>query len=253
VKAGMNQRYEFLVTCEHGGNRIPASYRDSFVGHEALLQSHRGFDFGALAMARELAQALGAKLIFSTISRLLVDLNRSPTHPRLHAEWVRGLSASSRQRILIDHYLPFRASAEAAIMHALANGKPVIHLSSHSFTPELDGIVRAADVGLLYDPVRAGEAALCREWCARLKSREPSLRVRRNYPYTGKSDGFAAYLRRHFAADEYIGIELEINQRLLLMGGKSRQQLQALIICSLAAALTQGSQRATHHSTEGRR
>jgi predicted N-formylglutamate amidohydrolase len=247
MKAGMNQRYEFLVTCEHGGNRIPAGYRDSFVGHEAVLQSHRGFDFGALAMARELAQALGAKLIFSTISRLLVDLNRSPTHPRLHADWVRPLSDSSRQRILIDHYLPFRASAEAAIMHALANGKRVIHLSSHSFTPELDGSVRAADVGLLYDPARAGEAALCKEWRACLKSREPSLRVRRNYPYTGKSDGFAACLRRHFAADEYIGVELEINQRLLLMGGKSRQQLQALIICSLAAALTQGGQRARHH------
>ena len=244
MKAGMDQGHQFLVTCEHGGNRIPARYRDSFVGHEALLQGHRGFDFGALAMARELAQALGAKLIFSTISRLLVDLNRSPTHPRLHAEWVRRLPDSCRRQILIDYYLPFRASAEAAIMHALASGKRVIHLSSHSFTPELDGVVRAADVGLLYDPARAGEAALCREWRTRLKAREPSLRVRRNYPYTGRSDGFAAYLRRHFAADKYIGVELEINQRLLLMGGKSRQQLQALIICSLVAALTQGGQRA---------
>ncbi len=129
-------------------------------------------------------------------------------------------------------------------MHALASGKRVIHLSSHSFTPELDGIVRAADVGLLYDPARAGEAALCREWRACLKSREPSLRVRRNYPYTGKSDGFAAYLRDRFGADEYIGIELEINQRLLLMGRRSRQRLQTLIVRSLAAALTQGGPRA---------
>jgi predicted N-formylglutamate amidohydrolase len=244
MKAGMDQGHQFLVTCEHGGNRIPARYRDSFVGHEALLQNHRGFDFGALGMAREMAQALGAKLIFSTISRLLVDLNRSPTHPRLHADWVRRLPESSRQQILIDYYLPFRASAEAAIMHALASGKRVIHLSSHSFTPELDGIVRAADVGLLYDPARAGEAALCREWRARLRSREPSLRVRRNYPYTGKSDGFAAYLRDRFGADEYIGIELEINQRLLLMGRRSRQRLQTLIVWSLAAALTQGGPRA---------
>jgi predicted N-formylglutamate amidohydrolase len=249
MKAGMDERHEFLVTCEHGGNRIPARYRDSFIGHEAMLQSHRGFDFGALAVAREMAQALGATLIFSTISRLLVDLNRSPTHPRLHAEWVRRLPDSTRQRILIDYYLPFRASAEAAITHALASGKRVIHVSSHSFTPELDGIVRAADVGLLYDPARAGEAALCREWRTLLKVREPSLRVRRNYPYTGKSDGFAAYLRRRFAADEYIGVELEINQRLLVKGGKSRQKLQALIIGSLVAALTQGGQRTRHSLT----
>jgi predicted N-formylglutamate amidohydrolase len=244
MKAGMDERHEFLVTCEHGGNRIPARYRDSFVGHQALLHSHRGFDLGALAVARELAQALGATLIFSTISRLLVDLNRSPTHPRLHADWVRRLPESGRQRILIDYYLPFRARAETVIMHALASGKHVIHLSSHSFTPELDGIVRTADVGLLYDPARAGEAALCWEWRTRLKALEPSLRVRRNYPYTGKSDGFAAYLRRRFAANEYIGVELEINQRLLRMGGKSRQQLQALIVGSLATALIQGGQRA---------
>jgi predicted N-formylglutamate amidohydrolase len=244
MKAGMDGRREFLVTCEHGGNRIPARYRNSFVGHETLLQSHRGFDFGALDVAREMAQTLGATLIFSTISRLLVDLNRSPAHPRLHAEWVRRLPESCRQRILIDYYQPYRARAEAAIMHALASGKRVIHLSSHSFTPELDGVVRTADIGLLYDPARAGEAALCGEWRARLKAREPGLRVRRNYPYTGKSDGFAAYLRRRFAANEYIGVELEINQRLLRMGGKSRQQLQALMIGSLVVALTQGGQRA---------
>jgi predicted N-formylglutamate amidohydrolase len=237
MKARMDEQHEFLVTCEHGGNRIPARYRDGFIGYDALLQSHRGFDFGALAMARELAQAFGATLIFSTISRLLVDLNRSPTHPRLHAEWVRRLPDSSRQQILTDYYLPFRAGAEAAIVRTLASGKRVIHLSSHSFTPELNGVVRAADVGLLYDPARPREAALCRAWRNQLKALEPRLRVRRNYPYTGKSDGFTAYLRRRYAADEYIGVELEINQQLLLKGAKPRQQLQAQIISSLAAAL----------------
>ncbi len=238
----MDERHAFLVTCEHGGNRIPPRYQDSFVGHEALLQSHRGFDIGALAVAREMAQAFGATLVFSTISRLLVDLNRSLTHPRLHAEWVRGLPDSSRQRIVNDYYLPFRARAESAIVYALASGKRVIHLSSHSFTPELDGIDRTADVGLLYDPARAGEAALCKEWHTHLKALESGLRVRRNYPYKGKSDGLAAYLRRRFAADEYIGVELEINQRILLAGRKSRQQLQTQIISSLAAALIQGCQ-----------
>jgi predicted N-formylglutamate amidohydrolase len=233
----MNDRYDFLVTCEHGGNRIPARYRDCFVGHEAMLQSHRGFDPGALTMARGLARALGATLFFSTISRLLVDLNRSSAHPRLHAECIRRLPDASRHQILAAYYLPLRARAEAAITHALTNGKRVIHLSSHSFTPELDGVVRTADVGLLYDPVRAGEAALCREWLARLKAQEPSLQVRRNYPYTGKSDGFTAYLRRRFAADEYIGVELEINQRLALVAGAARKRLQALVMSSLIEAL----------------
>ena len=31
-----------VITCEHGGNRIPAPYRDLFHAHQALLDSHRG-------------------------------------------------------------------------------------------------------------------------------------------------------------------------------------------------------------------
>ena len=40
----------FLFTCEHGGNRIPAPYRRLFRGQRALLDSHRGYDPGALVM-----------------------------------------------------------------------------------------------------------------------------------------------------------------------------------------------------------
>jgi len=233
----MDPRCEFLVTCEHGGNRIPAPWRDCFVAQAELLQSHRGYDPGALAMARDMARRLGAPLLYSTISRLLVDLNRSPGHPRLHAECIESLPASSRQRILATHYLPYRAKAEAAIEAAVANGKRVIHLSSHSFTPLLDGVVRTADIGLLYDPARAGEAALCQAWRAGLKVRAPALRVRRNYPYTGKSDGLTAYLRRRFAGDVYLGIELEINQAIVLAGGQGWRQLRAMVVASLADAL----------------
>ena len=238
MKAGMDGRREFLVTCEHGGNRIPARYRNSFVGHETLLQSHRGFDFGALDVAREMAQTLGATLIFSTISRLLVDLNRSPAHPRLHAEWVRRLPESCRQRILIDYYQPYRARAEAAIMHALASGKRVIHLSSHSFTPELDGVVRRADIGLLYDPSRSAESS----WCARLKqllaARRPDLTIRKNYPYLGKTDGFTTALRKKWKGTVYLGIELEVNQRWPLGNRRAWRRLQEDITEAIAEMIS---------------
>ena len=38
----------------------------------------------------------------------------------------------------------------------------MIHLSSHSFTPELDGKVRKADIGLIYDPARQREGGSVR-------------------------------------------------------------------------------------------
>lgn len=216
-----------LISCEHGGNHIPYRYRKLFSGAEGLLQTHRGFDAGALAMARDLASSLEAPLFFSTTSRLLVDLNRSLGHPKLYSEVTREADAAVRREILHRHYLPYRNEVEADIAAAMARGSRVIHIAAHSFTPELNGAVRSADIGLLYDPARCVEAALCRDWQAQLKAVAPGLKVRRNYPYQGRSDGFAAYLRRRFPAEYYVGIELEINQKRVSEGGWRALRLAA--------------------------
>ncbi len=226
-----------LVTCEHGGNRVPAAYRRYFAGHESLLATHRGYDPGALVLARRLAGALGAPLFYATVSRLVIDLNRSLGHPRLYSEATRPASPAVRREILERHYLPYRRRVEGAAAEAIAEGEKVIHLSAHSFTPELDGEVRDADIGLLYDPARPGEAELARRWQAALKEAAPELRVRRNYPYTGKSDGFTAYLRRRFPAEAYVGIELEINQKHVAPGRAHWKKLQEILISSLVGAL----------------
>ena len=228
----------YLITCEHGGNRIPTRYRFLFAGVEAQLQTHRGYDPGALAVARELAKALAAPLFVSTTSRLLVDLNRSIGHPRLYAEATRGAPLALRREILEKYYLPYRNRVEVHIGEAIARGRRVIHLSSHSFTPVLDGAIRNADIGLLYDPARRGEMELCRCWQSQIRTLAPQLKVRRNYPYTGTSDGFTAYLRRRFPADAYIGIELEINQKHVFSGGRQWHALRNHVIEALRQAMT---------------
>ena len=175
----------FLITCEHGGNRIPAPYGPLFRGQRALLASHRGYDRGALAMARALASSFGAPLVASTVSRLLVDLNRSVGHPRLFSTATRGAPASVRARIVDRHYVPYRMRVECLVSQSIARRRRVVHVSSHSFTPELDGNVRRADVGLLYDPGRHGEVELCARWQASARgprsgaARPPQLPLRR--------------------------------------------------------------------------
>jgi predicted N-formylglutamate amidohydrolase len=230
-------RWPIVITCEHGGNRIPAPYRGLFRGQQRQLESHRGYDPGALVMARALATAFAAPLVVSTISRLLVDLNRSVGHPRLHIEAVRKAPAEVRQQILNHYYLPYRAQAERLVRRAVADGGLVIHLSSHSFTPELDGKVRHADVGLLYDPARQREGDLCDRWKASLKTCAPDLTVRRNYPYAGKGDGLTTWFRRHLPPDAYVGIELEVNQKHVFMAGRQWTAMRRLIIKSLRSAL----------------
>jgi len=228
----------FLVTCEHGGNLIPAPYRSLFRGYRALLETHRGYDFGALVMARALARAFDARIKTATTSRLLVDLNRSIGHPRLFSDATGGAPKGVRGQIVAQYYRPYRTEVEDFVRQSLSRGKRVIHISSHSFTPELDGKVRTADVGLLYDPRRRAEAALAARWKASLASAAPELRVRRNYPYAGKGDGLTSYLRKHFPRSAYVGIELEVNQRIVVDGGRAWASLRGAVIESLRAACT---------------
>lgn len=227
-------------TCEHGGNRIPHEWRPLFRAHAGLLASHRGWDPGALTIARQMARALDAPLDFSTTSRLLVELNRSPGHPELFSTITRPLPSSERERILETRYVPYRAHVESAMaetIRSLGRGGALLHVGVHSFTPELNGEVRDADVAFLYDPSRKREKARCRAWREALLERWPGLRVRMNYPYRGAADGFITHLRRRFPATRYLGVELEVNQTVAAKGGGTRRRLVAALTASLRRAL----------------
>jgi predicted N-formylglutamate amidohydrolase len=226
-----------LVTCEHGGNRIPAPYRALFRDGAEVLASHRGYDPGALDLARALAAAFDAPLIGATVSRLLVELNRSPRHPQCFSEFTRGLAPADRQRIAARYYAPYRNQVTEQAGQAIAAGRRVVHLSAHSFTPVLDGVVRNADVGLLYDPACEGERRLCEYWAALLQRRIAPLRVRRNYPYRGSADGLTTSLRRRFAAGHYAGIEIEANQKHYFGPAAGWRRLRAAIVDSALEAL----------------
>lgn len=228
----------YLVTCEHGGNRIPPAYRHLFRGQRALLDSHRGFDPGALALARALSRAFDAPLVASTITRLLIDLNRSLGNPRAFSAATRRLPADVRGHIVARWYEPHRAAVERQVRVAVSRGDRVIHVAAHSFTPVLEGQVRHADVGLLYDPRRRAELALCARWKASLAARAPHLRVRRNYPYAGNGDGLTRYLRSRFSQRTYVGVELEINQRIVFAGGPPWRALRRVLADSLRSAST---------------
>ena len=223
-----------VITCEHGGYEVPAHHAPLFAGHEALLQTHRGWDPGALVLAQEMAGALNAPLFASSTTRLLIDLNRSIGHKQLHSELTRGLPLATRREMVALHYRPYRDAVEAAVAARIAAGQRVLHVSSHSFTPELDGVVRQADVAWLYDPQRPGERLFASQWLAALKRLRPDLKLRRNYPYQGKGDGLTSLLRKRHPPDRYIGIELEVNQRFAINGGSAWTALRMQITQTLA-------------------
>lgn len=222
---------------------MPAEFRQLFGRHRQLLESHRGYDPGALELARACARRLKVPLHFATVTRLLVELNRSPNHPALFSAVTNALPAADRAALLEKHYFPYRRRIEAEVAQAAKSGRRVIHLSFHTFTPQLDGVVRQADVGLLYDPRRPEEAALSTLFKQILASARPLLTIRKNYPYLGKADGFTTFLRKQWDSTVYLGIELEVNQRWPLSERREWPLLQRAIAEAAAETIARFSSR----------
>ncbi|MCB9869161.1 MAG: N-formylglutamate amidohydrolase [Planctomycetes bacterium] len=229
---------QLVVSVEHASCRVPAPLRGLGLP-PAHLRTHHGWDPGAADVARRIAKVFGSPLHLGRWSRLVADLNRSSFHPRVIARTSggravpanQGLSAAARRARLDRYWVPYRSAVETDLDAVVARWGRVLHLSVHSFTPELDGEVRNNDIGLLYQPSRRAEKSLADRLDRRLSGRE--LRVRRNYPYTGLADGFCMRLRAERSARSYLGMEIELNQRAL-GDAASRRWIATVLIDALA-------------------
>ncbi|ASB50780.1 N-formylglutamate amidohydrolase [Alkalitalea saponilacus] len=203
---------KLFLSCEHGGNVVPPSYQSIFSDAEKVLNSHRGWDIGALELFNVLRQCEAHFSDYSVVTRLLVDLNRSLHRKTLFSEFTRHLNNREMGLILTEFYHPFRNRFFNSVSEVTAKGEDVFHISVHSFTPELNGEVRNADIGLLYNPSHANEKEIAGQWKLMLKKYLPHFKIRFNYPYLGKTDGHVAPLRIAFG-NRYNGIEFELNNK----------------------------------------
>lgn len=223
---------QIVFTCEHASKAVPTELHELGLP-TAVRNSHRSWDPGALPIAEALAEAFDAVLVQGKWSRLVADLNRSASHARVIARSIDGLDVPGNVDLtkaehaarLRTFWKPYRDEVLAYMKQASKRG-PVLHLSVHSFVEELGGVARHNDLGLLHDPARVGEL----QFCERLrKELVPSgLRVRRNFPYYGHTDGVTTWLRGVFGAKRYLGIEVECNQRLSRTRQGQRRLAQAL-------------------------
>ena len=231
--------WDIVVTCEHGGNEVPPSYAEVFAEHADLLASHRGWDPGALALALELARRFGAQSICATVTRLLVDLNRSRHNPRVFSVVTRPLPRTERLALLRRFHAPHWEQVRAMVADGIAERGRLLHLAVHSFTPELDGVVRRPDIALLYDPARAAERSFAAAWIHELRAAAPERIVRRNNPYRGAADGLTTALRRDHPEERYLGIEVEVNQRHVGSDGRFPRWVCNALASSLERVLAE--------------
>ena len=203
---------KLVLTCEHAFNTIPNKYKHIFNGENEVLHTHEAFDPGAHDLFESL-ESLADFSHFQSISRLLIETNRSIGHASLYSRFTKQLPEADKKYLLEAYYLPYRRRVQTTIEDYIENGHQVLHLSIHSFTPILKGIERHNDIGLLYDPKRENEKLFCAKF-KQLLTHSTDLKIRYNYPYLGKSDGFTTYLRKTFP-QKYMGIEIEVNQKFV--------------------------------------
>lgn len=200
---------KLVLSCEHGGNKIPTKYQYLFKNNKAVLNSHRGFDLGALDLFNALKPLSNASF-FSEESRLLIELNRSLSHKNLFSEFSTILPLKEKTS-LIKNYKIYRNVVETSIKTFVDKNESVLHIAVHSFTPILNSIERNCDIGFLYDSRKELEKDFSCLFKKEILVLNKSLNVRYNYPYLGKADGFTTYLRKQFP-NNYLGIEIEVNQ-----------------------------------------
>lgn len=225
----VNRGDALVLSCEHAGHEVPKAYRHLFAEEESVVTTHRGYDIGIAPVARQAAKVLDCPLLACRTSRLLIEPNRSLHHRNLFSEFSRDLPAADKKWLIEHIWQPHRQAVIDSVTNALQQHRRVLHLALHSFTPVLNGRVRTADIGLLYDPRRDAEKhfALALQ---RTLQETTDLRIRRNYPYRGRDDGLTTALRRTFDASRYLGLEIELNQDLLISPG-TRLIEPAKVLC----------------------
>jgi len=141
-----------MLLCEHAGREIPAQLGCLGVASDTL-RSHRGWDIGAEALARRLAEKLDAPLVIQRYSRLVIDANRPPESAAAFPEISdgvavpgnRGLSAEARAARIDEIFKPMNRAIDAVFA---AHPRKAC-FSVHSFTPLLGGQKRPWHAGFL--------------------------------------------------------------------------------------------------------
>jgi predicted N-formylglutamate amidohydrolase len=205
-----------LVLCEHASNHLPSRFGSLGLGPDAL-SSHIAWDPGALGVARLLSQALDAPLVYATVSRLVLDLNRDPAAPdsivavseNTVVPGNRGLDDTERARRVADVYHPFHDATARLVEERRRAGLTRAVVSVHSFTPVYRGVERPWHVGLIF----ARDDRMARSVERGLR-REPGLVVGMNEPYS-PADRVFHTLERHAEQKGVAPLMIEIRNDLI--------------------------------------
>ena len=187
---GETRTSRWLITCDHASNRVPGCVGGGSLGlSEADMNRHIAYDVGAAGLSRVLAEEMGAPVILSDFSRLVVDPNRGEHDPTVLMMLYdgsiipanRSADAAELERRLDAFHRPYHD----ALARLAARRDDTVLCAVHSFTPQFKGReLRPWHVGVLY----AEDARLALPLLDRLRA-EGDIYVGDNEPYSGHLPG----------------------------------------------------------------
>lgn len=211
---GEDRDNRWLITCDHATNRVPDWVGGGSLGIAAEdMARHIAYDVGAAGVSRKLGALLGAPVVGSDFSRLVIDPNRGEDDPtllmRLYDGTVipanRDADLAERERRLNRLHRPYHKALER-----LAGSRPDRAICAiHSFTPQLRGrSARPWVVGVLYSHKDERLAPLLIERC-----RDLGWVTGDNQPYSGHLDGDS--VDRHALVQGRPNVLIEVRNDLI--------------------------------------
>lgn len=235
---GQDRKSRWLITCDHARNTVPDDVNGGDLGIAAQdMARHIAFDIGAEGVALALGEALGAPVLCSNFSRLVIDPNRGEDDPTLVMRLYDGTlipanrhaDAEEVERRLNAYHRPYHA----ALGDLADRQDDTVIVSVHSFTKQLRAKPeRPWHVGILH-----GHDTRLSEPLAQRLAEEEDLCVGVNEPYSGHLEGDA--IARHALAEGRQNTLIELRNDLIETAAAQRdwaKRLAPMLETALARA-----------------
>ena len=216
VETGEGRLDPFVFVCEHASNRVPAALGDLGLDPDQF-DRHIAWDPGAALVTHGLAARFDAASVLQRYSRLVIDCNREPHLPDAITTLSEdtpipgniGLDDDARRGRIAAIWAPFHAALDKLLGRRIADGRPTILVTIHSFTPVYRGLRRPWHVGL----ISTDDRRLAEPMLASL-ARAGDLVVGDNQPYSAK-DNVDYTIRRHGRERGLPHVMIEIRNDLI--------------------------------------
>ncbi len=212
-------RSNFVFVVDHAGWQMPRRLDDLGLP-QSELRRHIAWDIGALAVARQTAAALDARLIAQNYSRLVIDCNRDPLVASsivTASEWIEipgnvDLSEAEIAARRAEIFDPYHNHLRGVLDARQAAGRSTILVAQHTMTDLYKGVRREMHGAVLYNRDRRFAGLLLEAL-----RRETGLIIADNQPYF-VSDATDYTIPRHAEGRGLPYVEIEIRQDLVTSG-----------------------------------